>query len=227
MNPLKRKTEPGGSFSNRIESVTFASMVKQSTLSNSTLEPWLDYQVFSNELPPLQPCSIAGVTVNCTDVCAGNNWTVSSLFDASAPNLMNCGLWSSLYERISYSIDDISGDPSVISALASFQDVGFPAAPSLLLDFQETVGKCLTALLTYSLTGSPEAVSQDLDLSTCSINMIFGDVTAEARWTQSQETGIHDCMHGICFPKGSLNPELGGIGVSPHACQFSRMMLME
>ena len=75
-------------------------------LSNSSLQPWFDYDHAINHaslvdnpfaaLPPVQPCyggSIGGEAVNCSVVCEYSYL----LFDPQHPsNLVTCGLWATL-----------------------------------------------------------------------------------------------------------------------------------
>ena len=83
---------------------------------NSPLKAWVDFDTFVNTPPgldftlpglpretmnqylqsvntPIEPCTLGGVELNCTDVCSN----ASALFDPQAVhNLVTCGSWAEM-----------------------------------------------------------------------------------------------------------------------------------
>ena len=181
---------------------------------NPSLQPWVDFDhgvQTCGENPysiipatDLQPCSAYGQNQNCSFVCQ----ILDDLFNASEPqNLLNCGMWVTACSAPTF--------PYCANATrwtAHFESIGLnldtPQLESPWYDASEqcsdlstTVeGNIATCLTDYYATINDGTDKAGLVPLPCS------------NWTSAEGT-IDNCLENLCSAR-TLNPDVGGIGVS-------------
>lgn len=156
--------------------------------ANLSINPWLDFGRVNLTLLPIQPCFMSGTITNCTDVCSNS----TALFDPSYPsNLNTCGMWATLSQT-----PGLLNTSDVPEATAQFENLG------LSIPSEES---------SYNLTYHIEVCFY----TTCAYINGGDALGCEECWhTMSDSVSLGNCIATICAPKGLLNPDLGGIGVS-------------
>ena len=176
---------------------------------NSPLQPWIDFHLnFSLEFDispsPLKPCVAAGKIINCSAICYGDQsiddfGPRAALFDPSTPtNLVNCGIWwaVSIADKWASKLPE----NLIASATAILPPIGldFPLLGFSIDNITST--ECLASLHDYQHPNDPAA-------NLCSFDTIFG---YKALY---EDSTIGNCIDALCTPTGSLDPDIGGIGV--------------
>ena len=182
----------------------YLNMNGPSVSPNSPLDAWIDFSEFFAEtasLPAIQNCTINGTTANCTYVCGHSHL----LFDPFAlNNLVTCGIWQTASAAIHFEIQ-----PNNTENTAPFEDLGLSMVYDYPLNsmYQTAAGmisQCFSFTCDYK---SPE------DYAACyayDLDALFGSGAIRG----ATQGALLNCMDMICNPHGSLNPDLGGVGVS-------------
>lgn len=196
-------------------------------ISGSSIQPWLDLEVddylnFSTETIPatIPSCQtrqrVAGeVTLdNCTKVCNSSN----SLLDDEFPNnLLACGLWATLVTLDSYNEDVETMQPDVTKVVQQqYQDV-LGRFATLGLDAGDeayvfaAIGAVSTTMFTLLKVNSIQTYQGGSIKRLYNQQDLFS--TAAFEFDTDIPQHVRDCVTTIRAPR-SLNPDLGGIGVS-------------
>ena len=182
---------------------------------NSPLQAWIDFDFFANNPPmsghnfsgptmnqylqsnntPIKPCTLGGVELNCTDVCSN----ASALFDPQAVhNLVTCGSWAEMQAlNLSYTLYSARD-------FSPFWPVGLNENDtdwgSLL---RGDITECFQNFYTSRLyiTSASGALNDACNMQGFGIGTPAG----------TPDVGL--CIESLCAPL-TLNPDLGGIGVS-------------
>lgn len=170
---------------------------------NSPLNPWLDFNQFNSTVDSLRAignCTINGTIADCTYVCAN----ADSLFDPSNPaNLVICGLWGTVTAAINLGT---LGNTS--NYTAPFEDLGLSMGHNrpfevkdqfLSYSLPSIIANCFHSLCNYWTLDELWACDQ------CSRTISFG--------LEGTPESVSNCLYTICTPRGSLDPDLRGIGV--------------
>lgn len=182
-------------------------------ISNSSIQAWLDFR--GDELPAaIAPCqdvlNYQGPIsfVNCTRIC---NNTLSLLDHTLPKNLLTCGLWSSL-TMLDYYNALMNSEPSdqVQALLQSFGQVGLDASnATYAYAARNAVSTCMGTLDEVTRVRSYQGDASFR--GACSEQMLFPSLSLELSTNLSMP--LQACVDAICSPR-TLNPDLGGIGVS-------------
>ena len=198
------------------------------SIFDSSIQPWLDFKVkdnlnFTTEMIPstIPSCQLEDQMANsvnltnCTKICTLPVW----LLNNDLPNnLLTCGLFATLAFNLK-SLDaeyDPKHPPSDLAAIhEQYQDIlgrfdilGLDAGDEARVS--SIIEAVSTALFTLLKISSAYTYQGDLIQGICSQQCLFptfGTLSADV------PQNVRDCVSVICAPK-SLNPDLGGIGVS-------------
>ena len=168
-------------------------------LYDSSIKAWISFRdgfTVKPELPALENCTINGTITNCTYICSDED----SLFDPFTPaNLVTCGLWQTVSTAIS------SGDLDNSSKYtAPFEDLGLSITNSGVFNIND-------------ISLSDEVSASMLEcFGTLCYYRYHDNTMCDKCWDALFGSPI-DCLNTICSPQGSLNPDIGGIGVSVHS----------
>ena len=196
-------------------------------ISGSSIQPWLDLKVddnlnFSTETIPatIPSCQtrqrVTGEVIldNCTKLCNSSD----SLLDDKFPNnLLTCGLWATLVTLDSYNEEIATMHPDVTKAvhkhyqdvLGRFTTLGLDAGDEAYLS--AAIGAVSTTMFTLLKENRIQTYQGDSIQGLCSQQDLFPTTAFEFNTDIPQH--VRDCVTTICAPR-SLNPDLGGIGVS-------------
>lgn len=183
-------------------------VVAMSDNSHSAIQPWLDFRG-DNLSATITPCDSSGINnYSCIAVC---NNTQQILESKSANNLLTCGLWATLhlYEYFNTYVNP-SLFPETRSFMNHFDSLGLDAADSAYgFMTMNAVSRTLshveqrTRMATYQAEPSSAGACNQQFLFPLIATVINDDLSKPLR----------DCVDAICTPR-SLNPDLGGVGVS-------------
>ena len=190
--------------------------------SSSSIGKWVDFRLLTQELPLLEPCSSQGVVIDCSDIClaSGDLETryihAKTLWDPATPaNLVNCGLFWTVAMWIFFNPNSttLSDSPTwTVDHLAQFKSIGLPWPtqgfwPALLPGFN-----CFGVLRSIETNGD---ITPEISFSSvCSFDTVFGYESLKYSERDDMKTNLAICVQELCTPKGTLNPDLGGVGVS-------------
>lgn len=204
-------------------------------LAASSLQPWFSYvnaiwehgsrpfiHLNLTDIATASPlklgCLRAGSSVACAEVCRDSR----QLFNPAYPNnLVTCGSWASIRSWMSYKFDyhhtgSFAGPiPSEYDTLlAPFEAAGFlqimnGSGDNLLAGLMQRISAC-----TSDCYRSSHAVTdvQSIPYS-CSVTGMFQRAAQVGHRSLAKNNYLEDCFMELCRPR-TLNPDLGGIGVS-------------
>ena len=211
------------------------------SISNSSIQPWLDFRLnvslnhvlnFNPETLPatIPPCrtkfqnASEVLSDNCTQVCNKS----TSLIQPENPNsLLTCGLWVTLVTMDSYNERSKLVYPKLVypelkevyevahehyqNVLQRFAPLGLDAGDeAYFFAAKEAVSMIMFAMLKNRDFSSQGLCSQQ-ELFSLAIPEKFFHVAVYGIVDIPER--VRDCVAAICAP-ASLNPDLGGIGVS-------------
>ena len=205
-------------------------------ISGSSIQKWLDLELndylnFSTEtipatIPSCQTMRRATGEVNldnCTKVCNSSNYLLN---DRLPNNLLTCGLWATLVTLDSYkealdttmdsyseALDSYDGGEALHKhfqdVLARFTTLGLDAGDEAYV--YAAKGAVSTTMFTLLKGNRIQTYQGDSIQGLCSQQNLFP--TASFEFSTNIPQHVRDCVTTICAPR-SLNPDLGGIGVS-------------
>ena len=190
-------------------------------ISNSSIQLWLDFKVddhldFNTETIPatIPSCQSHVISDNCTQVSSSS---ASILVDTFPNNLLTCGLWATLVTLDNCVEKNVTGLPDVTKAVHQhYQDVLGRFTPLGLDDSDEAfvsaaIGAVSSTLFMLLKENRIQTYEGDTIQGLCSQQYLFP--TASIEYDTDIPQHVRDRVTTICAPK-SLNPDLGGIGVS-------------
>ena len=180
-------------------------------ISNSTIQPWLDFR--DGNLPSTVPLCTYVEPGNCTQVCNSS----TAILDPIAPdNLLTCGLWSTL-TMLAYYPEGFAPLPRdrVNSLLQRFEPLGLDASnATYAYSARGAVSNSLSTI--YDVTTLQVSYRGDTARGiACSQQMLF-PILAHT-FSTDLPYRLSQCVDAICSRR-TLNPDLGGVGVSLVSC---------
>ena len=196
-------------------------------ISGSSIQPWLDLEVddYLNFSTATIPATIPSCQTrqritgevnfnNCTKVCNSSG----SLIDDKFPNnLLTCGLWATLVTLDSYNEQTYTMQPDVTKAvheqyqdaLGRFTTLGLDAGDEAYVS--AAIEAVSTTMFTLLKENRIQTYQGDSIQGLCSQQALLP--TGAFEYNTDIPQHVRDCVTMICAPR-SLNPDLGGIGVS-------------
>lgn len=185
-------------------------------ISGSSIQPWLDFQLvgsdFMTESIPATIPSCQNVLPesphNCAQIC---NSSLLLAYEGAPNNLLTCGLWATLIVLDSSAVMHkwLDVHARYQDVLGRFVTVGLDAADEAFAS--ATIEAVSTALSTLLQENRHWTYQSDSVLGTCSQQYLFP--STERQYYIDIPQRVRNCVTEIYAPK-SLNPDLGGIGVS-------------
>lgn len=191
-------------------------------ITNSSIQLWLD---FTGDTPPaIPPCERqpqyfpyegwlpALQAGNCTSVCNNSD----SMLDPTLPNnLVTCGLWASLTVMPLMTVgypDIINRTDQVNALLEPFVQLGLNRndaeyARATRFTVASGLGDLYNRIMSDTYMGGASFASA------CTEQKLFPYSNPEYAVAENLPYSLHACIEAICSTR-TLNPDLGGIGVS-------------